>query len=49
MIVPNAERAMVDIRKLRDYCLNPRVDYRARDGYTATDNMLSTLNKRGVQ
>ena len=23
MIVPNAENAFVDIRKLRDYCLNP--------------------------
>ena len=26
MIVPNAERAVVDIRKLRDYCLNPAHD-----------------------
>jgi hypothetical protein len=23
MIVPNAEKAVVDIRKLRDYCLSP--------------------------
>ena len=23
MIIPNAERAVVDIRKLRDYCLSP--------------------------
>ena len=23
MLIPNAERAGVDIRKLRDYCLNP--------------------------
>jgi len=23
MLIPNAERAEVDIRKLRDYCLNP--------------------------
>ena len=23
MRIPNAERAIVDIRKLRDYCLNP--------------------------
>ncbi|CAN5134172.1 hypothetical protein BH20ACI1_BH20ACI1_07160 [soil metagenome] len=23
MFVPNAESAVVDIRKLRDYCLNP--------------------------
>jgi hypothetical protein len=23
MKIPNAERAVVDIRKLRDYCLNP--------------------------
>ena len=26
MKVPNAERAIVDIRKLRDYCLNPTHD-----------------------
>ena len=26
MIVPNAERAVVDLRKLRDYCLNPTHD-----------------------
>jgi len=26
MIIPNAERAVVDIRKLRDYCLNPTHD-----------------------
>jgi hypothetical protein len=26
MFVPNAERAIVDIRKLRDYCLNPLHD-----------------------
>ena len=24
MKIPNAERAIVDIRKLRDYCLNPQ-------------------------
>ena len=24
MRIPNAEHAMVDIRKLRDYCLNPQ-------------------------
>ena len=23
MLLPNGERAIVDIRKLRDYCLNP--------------------------
>jgi hypothetical protein len=23
MLIPNAEKAVVDIRKLRDYCLNP--------------------------
>ena len=23
MLIPHAERAVVDIRKLRDYCLNP--------------------------
>jgi hypothetical protein len=26
MIIPNAENAVVDIRKLRDYCLNPEHD-----------------------
>ena len=26
MTVPNAERAVVDIRKLRDYCLDPAHD-----------------------
>ncbi|MBW4655968.1 MAG: hypothetical protein KME20_23440 [Kaiparowitsia implicata GSE-PSE-MK54-09C] len=26
MLVPNAEQAVVDIRKLRDYCLNPEHD-----------------------
>lgn len=26
MLVPNAENATVDIRKLRDYCLNPNHD-----------------------
>ena len=27
MIIPNAERAFVDIRKLRDYSLNPNHEY----------------------
>ena len=26
MLMPNAECAVVDIRKLRDYCLNPLHD-----------------------
>jgi hypothetical protein len=26
MTIPNADRAVVDIRKLRDYCLNPMHD-----------------------
>ncbi|MEO1144762.1 MAG: DUF6883 domain-containing protein [Cyanobacteria bacterium J06638_22] len=26
MLIPNAEQAVVDIRKLRDYCLNPEHD-----------------------
>lgn len=26
MLIPNAERAVADIRKLRDYCLNPLHD-----------------------
>lgn len=44
MFVPNAEHAVVDIRKLRDYCLNPLHDdgkHKARlfaaVGITATD------------
>jgi len=44
MLIPNAERAVVDIRKLRDYCLNPLHDdgkHKARlfaaIGITATD------------
>jgi hypothetical protein len=28
MLIPNAENAIVDIRKLRDYCLNP--EHKAR-------------------
>jgi hypothetical protein len=26
MLIPNAKNAVVDIRKLRDYCLNPEHD-----------------------
>lgn len=26
MLIPNADNAVVDIRKLRDYCLNPEHD-----------------------
>ena len=26
MLIPNADSAIVDIRKLRDYCLNPEHD-----------------------
>ena len=26
MLIPNADKAVVDIRKLRDYCLNPEHD-----------------------
>jgi hypothetical protein len=26
MLIPNADNAVVDIRKLRDYCLNPDHD-----------------------
>lgn len=26
MLIPNAENAVVDIRKLRDYCLSPKHD-----------------------
>jgi len=45
MKVPNAERAIVDIRKLRDYCLNPTHDegkhkarlFAAALGMTAND------------
>jgi uncharacterized protein DUF6883 len=44
MLVPNAEHAVVDIRKLRDYCLTPLHEdgkHKARlfvaEGITATD------------
>ena len=45
MTIPNAERAVVDIRKLRDYCLNPAHDegkhkarlFAAAVGMTAND------------
>lgn len=45
MIIPNAERAVVDVRKLRDYCLNPSHDegkhkarlFEAALGMTARD------------
>ncbi|MBI5652582.1 MAG: hypothetical protein HZC40_19370 [Chloroflexi bacterium] len=45
MIVPNADRAIVDIRKLRDYCLDPEHDdgkhkarlFKAAFGITASD------------
>lgn len=38
MIIPNAENAVVDIRKLRDYCLNPlhaEGKHKARTFYAA--------------
>ena len=45
MTIPNVERAVVDIRKLRDYCLNPTHDegkhkaglFTATVGMTAND------------
>jgi hypothetical protein len=45
MIIPNAELAIIDIRKLRDYCLNPLHDegkhkarlFAASVGMTETD------------
>ncbi|MEI2689774.1 MAG: DUF6883 domain-containing protein [Anaerolineae bacterium] len=45
MLLPNAEHAIVDIRKLRDYCLNPLHDegkhkarlFAAAFGMTAKD------------
>lgn len=45
MKIPNAELAIVDIRKLRDYCLNPEHDegkhkarlFKAALGMTAND------------
>ncbi len=44
MLIPNAEHAVVDIRKLRDYCLNPwhndgkhKARLFAAVGITATD------------
>jgi hypothetical protein len=39
MLIPNAENAVVDIRKLRDYCLNPKHD----DGKHKARIFLSTL------
>jgi hypothetical protein len=39
MLIPNAENAVVDIRKLRDYCLNPEHD----DGKHKARIFLSTL------
>ena len=30
MLVPNAERAVGDIGKLRDYCLNPKMSLRSQ-------------------
>ena len=45
MITPNADRAVVDIRKLRDYCLDPEHDegkhkarlFKAAFGITSND------------
>lgn len=45
MTIPNAERALVDVRKLRDYCLDPAHDegkhqarlFAAAVGMTAAD------------
>lgn len=39
MLIPNAEKAVVDIRKLRDYCLNLEHD----DGKHKARLFLSTL------
>lgn len=39
MLIPNAQNAVVDIRKLRDYCLNPYHD----DGKHKARLFLSTL------
>jgi hypothetical protein len=39
MLIPNAENAVVDIRKIRDYCLNPEHD----DGKHKARIFLSTL------
>ncbi len=39
MLVPNAQNAVVDIRKLRDYCLNPDHD----DGKHKARLFLSSL------
>lgn len=39
MLIPNLEKAVVDIRKLRDYCLNPNHD----DGKHKARLFLSTL------
>jgi hypothetical protein len=39
MLIPNAGKAVVDIRKLRDYCLNPEHN----DGKHKARIFLSTL------
>jgi hypothetical protein len=42
MLIPNAESAVVDIRKLRDYCLNPEHD----DGKHKARLFLSSLGMK---
>jgi hypothetical protein len=58
MPIPHADRAVVDIRKLRDYCLNPLHDegqhkarlFAAAFGMTAADaDDLRTLLLQAVQ
>ena len=40
MLLPNGKRAIVDVRKLRDYCLNPDNPRAATRKCPATDNLL---------
>jgi hypothetical protein len=42
MLIPNAEKAVVNIRKLRDYCLNPEHD----DGKHKARLFLSSLGMK---
>ncbi len=42
MLIPNADNAVVDIRKLRDYCLNPEHD----DGKHKARLFLSSLGMK---
>lgn len=48
MIIPNAELAVVDIRKLRDYCLNPMHDEGKHKAYLFA-TLLGMTNNDAVE